>query len=404
VTQQETLRSVRELAERWRAERTERFRRDRLDPADFEALGATGYYQMPIPSDQGGSWESVRASTRGVADAVRALAAADPSPALVAAMHPAVLGFWLGADPPDQPAWAEQRRAVLATAAAGHRWGTVTSEPGSGGDVSRTRTQATPIGTDAGPGDVAGDVPGSRYRLTGDKHFGSGTGTCAFMLTTAIPAEEAGPAAFFVDTRPVMAAGSDGLAGMDGFTVVAPWDGVGMSATQSHAVRLDDCPAVRFAWDGPLDDLVAGAAALNMCLFAGVVLGVVDEAMATATERLGPRAEGLRPYEQVEWSHACTEHWLMAQAYEGMLRAIEQDDQFDARRAALHGKAAAAELAEQVLRRLARVVGGGSFSRSSPFASWFEDVRALGFLRPPWGLTYDGIFALSWTASGRREG
>ena len=59
--------------------------------------------------------------------------------------------------------------------------------------------------------------------------------------------------------------------------------------------------------------------------------------------------------------------------------------------AALQAKAAVAELAEQTLLRVSRVVGGGSFSGSSPFSSWFEDVRALGFLRPPWGLAFDSL-------------
>jgi hypothetical protein len=39
------------------------------------------------------------------------------------------------------------------------------------------------------------------------------------------------------------------------------------------------------------------------------------------------------------------------------------------------------------------VIDGGTFSRSSPFGYWYEDVRALGFLRPPWGLSYDQLFA-----------
>jgi hypothetical protein len=44
---------------------------------------------------------------------------------------------------------------------------------------------------------------------------------------------------------------------------------------------------------------------------------------------------------------------------------------------------------------MAKVIGGGTFNRSSPFAFWYEDVRALGFLRPPWGLAFDQVFALS---------
>ena len=42
------------------------------------------------------------------------------------------------------------------------------------------------------------------------------------------------------------------------------------------------------------------------------------------------------------------------------------------------------------------MLGGGTFSQRSPFAHWFEDVRALGFLRPPWGLAYDSMFLTSF--------
>jgi alkylation response protein AidB-like acyl-CoA dehydrogenase len=74
---------------------------------------------------------------------------------------------------------------------------------------------------------------------------------------------------------------------------------------------------------------------------------------------------------------------------------VEGGDAAVAFRAALRAKEAVAELAEQVLLRLTRVLGGGTFSRRSPFAHWFEDVRALGFLRPPWGLASDTLFATS---------
>jgi hypothetical protein len=49
-----------------------------------------------------------------------------------------------------------------------------------------------------------------------------------------------------------------------------------------------------------------------------------------------------------------------------------------------------------VTQRLCRVVGGGSFNRSSHFGAAFEDVRALGFLRPPWGLAYDQMLTELW--------
>ena len=106
-----------------------------------------------------------------------------------------------------------------------------------------------------------------------------------------------------------------------------------------------------------------------------------------------PRRDGLRPYEQIEWSRAEQEAWLIEQACEGMLRAVEKDR--DALRSVLQGKEAVAELAESALARICKVIGGGTFNRSSPFGFWYEDVRALGFLRPPWGLAFAQLFARS---------
>jgi hypothetical protein len=70
-----------------------------------------------------------------------------------------------------------------------------------------------------------------------------------------------------------------------------------------------------------------------------------------------------------------------------MLRAVETEPAPN--KNVLLGKIACAELAEDCLRRITRLLGGGTFARHSPFGFWFEDVRALGFLRPPWGLGYE---------------
>ena len=86
------------------------------------------------------------------------------------------------------------------------------------------------------------------------------------------------------------------------------------------------------------------------------------------------------------------------QAFEGALRTIESGDGTAGLHAGLRAKTAVAEAAERALGRIPQVLGGGTFSRRSPVASWFEDVRALGFLRPPWGLAYDGLFATSFDA------
>lgn len=380
------------IANDWRGERKERQARRHLDKADFDRLAAAGFLHVAVPEDGGGLWRNVTESTRPIAEALRTLAGGDPSVALVSAMHPAVLGFWLARPDTTRKAWTEQANAATASAAAGAQWGTITSEPGSGGDILRTKSQAAQH--TAGADDATHDLPGDAYRITGDKHFGSGSGIASYMITTAVAEGEDAPSIFVLDVRDRP---WDGSAGMQ---LLAEWDGMGMAATQSHAMRLDGCPAIRFAWDGPLEEITFAAAPLISSLFTAVVLGVLDEAVATARAQLQPKAAELRAFEQVEWSRAELEHWLAVQAYEGALRAVESGNHPRALHAALRAKQSVAELAESSLSRLTRVIGGGTYSRRSPFASWYEDVRALGFLRPPWGLAFDNLFASSFMPLG----
>jgi hypothetical protein len=159
-------------------------------------------------------------------------------------------------------------------------------------------------------------------------------------------------------------------------------------------MRLESMPGVRLARPGPITEVTAGAGAVIATLFTAVVVGVVDAAMEHARAQLQPRATQLRPYEQVEWSTAVSEYWLVRNSYEGALRALELGER-RASLAALCAKESVAELGERIVGRLARVIGGGSYSQRNPLAHWYEDVRALGFLRPPWGLAFDTLFALS---------
>jgi alkylation response protein AidB-like acyl-CoA dehydrogenase len=394
--------AVEELARGYAAARVERQARDRLDPADLSALAAAGVQRAGIPAARGGLWVDLPTSARPICEIWRALARGDSSLALATSMHPAVLSWWLTTPEvpePDTAAWRRQRAAVADTVEAGAWWGTITSEPGSGGDVATTRATARRAPGTGAAGSATGDdgaaapdldgdraatePPGSGWLLSGQKHFGSGTGMTSYMLTTAVPDGEDGPDWFYV---PVAGNPLDGSAGV---AVIAPWDGHGMVATQSHAVAFDEVPAVRVAWPGHLGDLQTAAGPFVATLFTAVVLGIVDEAMATARPQVAARADSLRAYERVEWARADLDAWTMVQAYEGALRALESGR--PALGQALRAKVACAQLAESCLGRLCRVLGGGTFARRSPFGHWFEDVRALGFLRPPWGLAHDGL-------------
>jgi alkylation response protein AidB-like acyl-CoA dehydrogenase len=373
-TPAEVAEAVAHIAQEWREDRKGRQSRRHLEPADFARLRDAGLLQLvaedrPIPE-----------IVRGISDIYRTLAAGDPSVALVSSMHPAVIAFWLATPDSGQPDWAEQRAAVFASAAAGEQWATITSEPGSGGDIAKTKATATPRTDEEDPG----FLPGRPYAVNGDKHFGSGTGIADRMMTTAVADGETDPTIFVMNVRD------------HPLTLVAEWDGMGMAATQSHAMRLDDAPTVRLAYDGRLDVITRNAGPFVAILFTAVVLGVLDEAVATARAQIAPKAATLRAYEQVEWARAEQDHWLAVQAYEGAVRTIEHGSADEGLHAALRAKQAVAGLAEDTLQRLTRVLGGGTFSQRSPFAHWFEDVRALGFLRPPWGLAYDTLFLTSF--------
>jgi alkylation response protein AidB-like acyl-CoA dehydrogenase len=374
--------AVDEIAARWRGDRKQRQGRRTLERADFDALRDAGLLRLGIPAQSGGAWHGVETSIRHLCRVYRGLAGADPSVALVSSMHPAVISYWTTTTDPSQTEWEDQRQAVFASALAGEQWGTITSEPGSGGDIFRTKSTAV-------PSDGEAFLTGATYAVTGDKHFGSGMGITDRMITTALADGESEPSVFVLDVRGRPWDGSAGL------QLVAEWDGMGMRATQSHAMRLEGAHAVRMAWNGKLDQITRTAGPVISTIFTAVVLGVLDEAVSTAREQVRSKASQLRAYEQVEWARAEQDHWLAVQAFEGALRALESGVPGIAVHAAPRAKQGVAELAEQTLQRLTRVLGGGTYSQRSPFAHWYEDVRALGFLRPPWGLAYDALFATS---------
>ena len=374
--------NVRDISAQFARERRERQQRRELIASDFDLLKAAGLNLTGVLAKQGGLWESVSQSTRPICELLRVLAHGDSSVALVCAMHPSVLSFWFATPevpPAQQDAWQTQRSRLSQSAAEGNWWGTITSEPGSGGDIFQTKAKARPDSED-------------HYRMTGAKHFGSGSGITSFMVTAAVPDGESEPDLFFLDMRDVPWDGSAGV------KLVGRWDGHGMIATQSHAMQFEDFPAVRSSWPGNLRTLGANANAFINCSFSAVVAGITETAIETARQQLEKRGVSLRPYEQVEWTRVEMDGWLIRQAYEGMLRAVEQKGPL-ARRDCLLGKTAIAEMAEATLGRICRILGGGTYARHSPFGFWFEDVRALGFLRPPWVLAYDQLFQGSFPAT-----
>lgn len=356
----------------------ERQLRTALDRQDFDALAEAGFLKVGVPIEMGGLWRGLPNSIRLYADMVRTIAHGDPSVALVATMHPGVLIFWLASEnapAPYEAAWQEQRTWCFQTALEGHWWGTMTSEPGSGGDIMKTKATATPT------------VGSEGYVITGSKHFGSGSGITSYMITTAVSSVDQAPGLYFMDQRHMPWDGSKGL------MLAREWDGIGMAATQSHAFELKNVKATRAAWDGCVAEGMAEAGQVNFCLFTSVIVGVAESAFAYAESKLAPRIDELKSFEETEWVNATNDYWTIQQLYSSMISAIEEDR--NGLISAMRGKMVIAELAERFITRLGRIIGGSSFSRTAPINQWGQDVRALGFLRPPWGLAYDQLFEVS---------
>ena len=379
---QTILDGVPRLAEEWAAQRADRQQRTKGAPADFEQLRKIGIPMMSVPTEFGGTWETQAQSVRPICTMLRALAQGDPSITLASAMHQLVLSSWrVPAVPePHTEIWAKQRREVFQTVLDGGWWGTIISEPGTGGDTSKSRAQCIP------------EAPSSLiYRMSGQKHFGSGSGLTSFMTTRAIAEGDTSPDLFYIETRNHPWDGSTGM------KLTGEWLGHGMKATNSHAFFFDNFPATRIACPSSVIEKLAGSVGISNLVFTSVIVGVVDAAMNYTRERLGEvRSQGstLRAFQQVEWTLADEESWVIDQIWESAVTALEVDNQD--RRGNLLAKQSVARLAESVLTRLCKLMGGTSYTLYSPLGSWFEDVRALGYLRPPWTLAFDQMYDLTW--------
>ena len=384
VDAQSILNNVREIAADFASQRSERQRRRELLKEDFDRLREAGYPLVAVPTEFGGIWEGDIIGTRMVCEILKTLAHGDSSIALVSAMHPAVIGSagWStipAAPEPYAKGWEEQRNWAFQTVHDGHFWGTIMSEPGSGGDNTQSNSGAKL------------EKDGVQYLISGQKHFGSGSGMTSYMVTHAVPEGEISPDTFILDMRDVA---WDGSAGVE---LVAPWDGHGMTATQSHGMVFDNFPARRLAFPGEeRRKIIADMDRPQGAFFVAVIAGIVETAVTTARQQLHSKHDRMRSYEQVEWTKVEIDAWLVRQSYEGMLREVEIGNSTS--RNVLLAKEAVAELAESVLLRISKVIGGRAYSRNAPYGFWLEDVRALGFLRPPWALAYERVFEGSWNS------
>lgn len=262
--------TARLLAPRFAA-RAEAYDRSGAFPVDdFADLRAAGLLGLMVPAHLGGAG----ASFAEYAEVACELARGNGATALIFNMHASVTGA-LGAvtdelagalGVPDEALAAKDR---LLQAAAGGAWYAVAmSERGAGSRLSQLST-------------VYESVDGG-FRVKGAKTFVSGAGHCDGYLVAARSAEAPDLVSQFLVP-----------AGLDGLTVEETWDSLGMRATGSHDLHLDDVVVPEQALLGGVEGLALVLAHLlphwmvasYAAVYVGVAQAAVDAAVAHVTAR-----------------------------------------------------------------------------------------------------------------------
>jgi alkylation response protein AidB-like acyl-CoA dehydrogenase len=349
------------------APRAAAYDRENIFPfADFNDLAAAGYLALTVPEEAGGMGanlgEFVRAQQR--------LAQGNGSVALGSTMTLSTLGREA-----QFHAWPEniRERVFAAGVREGATINSVATEPELGSPSRGGRPRTT-----------ARQVEGG-WLINGRKTWSSLSPILTFFIVLAAVegSEETGD---FLVTR-----------GARGLSIVETWDSLGMRATGSHDVLLEDvfvpdADVVRFggvrrgADPGASDHRAWGALAVS-----GTYLGIAEAARAVAiqyaTDRVPPSlGKPLATLPAIQAKVGEIDIALLTAR--GILWAVADEwDATRARRPGFPGRVAAAKYvatntAIEVVDKAMRIVGGASLSRDLPLERYYRDVRA-GLHNPP---------------------
>src|SRR5256714_2498959 len=188
--------------------------REASDPLEnYAALRAAGFYGLNVPTELGGAGIGLL----GWSLAAEELAQGCASTALSFNMHLSVVGPVL--ESPLVPRATKERLAKMVVHE-GKLIGGNFSEPTTSGLVGTAVPLARARRVDGG------------YRITGRKAFASMIGVADFCMVMAYPDESTAPAAAIVLLAPREATGR---------RVDKVWDTMGMRATRSDSMTLEDC-------------------------------------------------------------------------------------------------------------------------------------------------------------------
>ena len=339
------------LAERWATRADEADRAGALPAADVTDLRASGYLQLPLPRERGGSG----APLVNVVQAQWTAAGGSAASALVAAMTVMLVGHAR-----DVGGWADERERVFGLVEGGALLNAVASEPALG-SPSRGGLPATELRRD-----------GDALTLHGHKTWATGGAHLTHLLVLARDGD-----------RAVQVLVPNHAAGV---RWERTWgDGLSLRASESHDVRFDGVavlerdllrlrpgPKVRNVW---FTLLVAAT-------YLGSAFAARDALVAYARERV-PSALGHPIADLPAFRRDLGELQVALHAARATLLAAarawdERREEGDAEIA----KLVCVDAANRVTEGALRLAGGAALGSGLALARHFRDARA-GFGHPP---------------------
>jgi alkylation response protein AidB-like acyl-CoA dehydrogenase len=351
------------LAERFAARAAEHDRANTFPHENFRDLHESGYLALTVPEEYGGRG----ANPLEIALAQERLARGDGSTALGATMHLILIGRLAEARPWPEELFARvcrdvvERGALINSAASEPEMGS----PSRGGLPSTTAVR-----------------DGDGWRITGRKTWTSLAPALSHIVVMAAAQLDDGP-----PRRANFLVPSDA----PGLRVDETWDNLGMRATGSHDVVLEE---VRVPDSARLPDDSApakgdgrGWALISGAVYTGIATAARDYAIAYARERRPNGMSGPIAELQTVQHRVAEMELLLLHSRSILYGTAETWVNQPACRAAIAWQLAAAKYtttnnAIRVTDLALRVVGATGLSHARPLERYFRDVRA-GLGHPP---------------------
>ena len=217
------------------------------------------------------------------------------------------------------------------------------------------------------------------YRVTGRKIFGSGSPAGTLLITSAVHHDPAdGPTVLHF---PVPLAA-------EGVTVLNNWRTLGMRATGSHDVMLDNVfvpeGAVslrrpRGQWHTFFNAIVTIALPLVLAVYVGVAEAAADLARDIARKKCRSAVDPNLPYLLGEMNNALVTAQLAVQGMADLCDDYAFAPTVHTADAVLIRKTIAANACIQTVEKAFEVVGGGAFFRSVGLERLLRDVHGAQF-------------------------